>query len=431
MERLESGSMISSERDDSLEAKVLSKEYWEEIRRMKAGGVSISEISRQLQLDRKTVRKALTQEWRPYRRKASGTRLLDAHEAFIRERAPEVDYSAQILYQELVRDRHYKGSYDTVKRFVAPLRAIASRAALCQQRFETAPGQQSQIDWGQVTAHMRRGPVKLHVFVLTLGFSRRSFYHLCANEQLGLFLEAHEAAFHHFGGLTREHLYDRPRTIGSISPNGWRWNETFLAFARHWGFEPRVCRPYRAQTKGKVESGVKYFKRNFMPGRRFIDIADMQAQLEEWIATIADRRVHGTTHTRPIERFEQERAALLPITGHASFGESRRVTRIVAEDYLVSYQTNRYSVPFGLIGKVVEVIPVGDQLHIEHNGRLVAQHPILAGRHQMRLLPEHGPGPIARNSRQRYAYVEPSGHRWWGPAEVEVRDLAVYEGVVL
>lgn len=132
---------------------------------------------------------------------------------------------------------------------------------------------------------------------------------------------------------------------------GWRWNDTFREFARHWGFEPRVCAPYRAQTKGKVESGVKYVKRNFLPGRIFTDMVDVQEQMDEWMATVADVRLHGTAHQRPIDRFATEAEALMSSLGQGSFSERRSVSRIVAEDYLVSYRSNRYSVPFGLIGK--------------------------------------------------------------------------------
>lgn len=414
---------------NSVETVVLNKQRWDEVRRLHAAEqLSVSQIARRLELDRKTVRKALREDWKPYERTARADTLLAEHAQFLRERAAQVHFSARILHQELRAQRAFAGSYETVKRFVAPLRAAAERASVCQTRFETPPGQQSQIDWGQVITPVREQPVRLHVFVLTLGYSRRAYYRVCASEQLGAFLEAHEAAFEHFGGLTREHLYDRPRTVCQPTAQGWRWNETFRAFALHWGFEPRVCAAYRAQTKGKVESGVKYVKRNFLPGRRFVDIHDMQAQLDEWNATIADVRIHGTTHEPPIERFGAERAALLPIAGHGSFGECRRVARVVADDYLVSFLTNRYSVPFGLIGKTVEVVPVGELLRIEHNGRLVAEHPRLAGKHQMRILPEHGPGAAVRNPRQRYA-SQPAAARWWGPPEVEVRDPAVYEQV--
>jgi len=175
------------------------------------------------------------------------------HAGFLHWRAEQVSYSAKILYQELRRDYGYRGSYETVKRFVAPLREQAAAAAdLCQRRFETAPGQQSQIDWGQAGACLHNCPVVLHAFVMTLGYSRRSYYRACATEQLGLFLESHEAAFEHFGGLTRELLYDRPRTVCRPVPGaGWRWNDTFRELACHCGFEPRVCAPYRRRTRAR------------------------------------------------------------------------------------------------------------------------------------------------------------------------------------
>jgi len=422
--------IIAGDKNDAPEAMVLSKERWEEVRRLHGEErLNVSEIARRLAVDRKTVNKALRGEWKPYERAGRSDTLLAEHEVFVRDRAPEVSYSARIVYQELVGKRGFKGSYQTVKRFVRPLRTAATVERVCVTRFETEPGQQSQIDWGQARAYLKGQPVVLHVFVLTLGFSRRGYYRACASEQLGLFLESHEAAFEHFGGLTREHLYDRPRTVCEPSGGKWRWNETFRAFAGHWGFEPRLCAPYRAQTKGKVESGVKYVKRNFLPGRRFVDMVDVQAQMDEWNATIADERIHGTTHMRPIARFADERGALMAIAGHGAFGERRRLGRIVADDYLVSFQTNRYSVPYRLIGKAVEVLALGDTLRIEHGGQAVAEHPRLAGKHQMRILPEHGPGPAARNARQRYAHPAPVAelNRWVGPDEVEVRDLAVYE----
>src|SRR5574338_1468759 len=193
---------------------MVDQERWVEMRRLcNEERVSISEIARRLDLDRKTVRRSLRQTtWQPYQRAAVAETLLTAHADFVRDRAPQVNYSARILYQELRASRGYPGSYETVKRFVAPLREVQLQADRALLRFETPPGQQSQIDWGQATVPFHAGPTVVHVFVLTLGFSRRGFYYACADERLAQFLEAHERAFAHFGGHTRENLYDRPRT---------------------------------------------------------------------------------------------------------------------------------------------------------------------------------------------------------------------------
>jgi hypothetical protein len=190
-----------------------------------------------------------------------------------------------------------------------------------------------------------------------------------------------------------------------------------------------VCRPYRAQTKGKVESGVKYLKRNFLPGRTCVDLVDFQAQLDDWNATIADQRLHGTTHEPPIVRFERERQQLVPLAGQRSFQQAARVSRIVAEDYLVSLATNRYSVPFRLIGQRVEVQRRGDTVRIFHRDQEVATHPVLPGTHQFRILPEHGPGASARTARQRRSTVSEPALGAASLPEVEIRDLARYEAL--
>jgi hypothetical protein len=182
--------------------------------------------------------------------------------------------------------------------------------------------------------------------------------------------------------------------------------------------------------KGKVESGVKYVKRNFLPGRVFRDLEDFNAQLAAWLTEIADVRVHGTTHERPIDRFAGEAGVLAQAATQPSFLQAMRRERIVAEDWLVSIDSNRYSVPWRLIGKTVQVVRVGDRWHICYRGELVAEHPVLAGRHQLRVTPEHGPGAVARNARKRFAEASaspasaPCAHGLHG---VEVRDLAVYD----
>jgi len=410
------------------EMPVISKERWEEMRRMHAEGQSVSQIARVTGLDRKTVRSGLRRaQWVPYRRTPVAETLLSAHHAWLVERAPAVNYSARILCQELRATRGYLGGYDTVRNAVRPLRTEAGATALTQCRFETEPGEQAQVDWGQVRVRFAAGPATVHVFVLTLGYSRRAWAEGYENERLSALLAAHEHAFTHFGGRTAELLYDRMRTVTMEPAAGKaRWNPTFEAFARHWGFEARLCRPYRAQTKGKVESGVKYVKRNFLPGRVFRDRADFNDQLVAWLAEVADLRVHGTTHERPIDRFAREAEALVHTLDQPSFFQALRRERIVADDWLVAIDANRYSVPWRLIGKTVTVVRVGAMWQISHRGQVVAEHPVLTGRHQLQVDPAHGPGAVARNARTRFSAPAstPGAH---GLHAVEVRDLEVYE----
>ncbi len=414
------------------EVAMIGEEQWKEVHRLfTVERWSKSAIARELDLDVKTVRRCLRHAaWVPYQRAPRPETVLTAHAAFVQRRAPEVDYSARILFQELRQQHEYTGSYETVKRFVRPLRDAQTLAERAAVRFETPPGLQSQIDWGQAVIPFRPGRAVRHIFVLTLGFSRRAFYLTCPDEQLHTFLDAHEQAFDYFGGHTREHLYDRPRTVcRPTEAGGVAWNPTFKSFAHYWGFEPRLCRAYRARTKGKVESGVKYVKGNFLPGRTFHDDQHLAEELLGWMTTIADQRIHGTTHERPIDRFTREQAALLPTTGQPSFRLEATYPRVVADDFLVNLDTNRYSVPFRLIGRTVQVQRTAGRVLMTYQGAVVAEHAELLGRHQMRLLPEHGPGAIARNPRQpRLTRGEPPRMAWLD-VPVEIRDLAVYDAL--
>ncbi|MBZ8141544.1 transposase [Rubrivivax gelatinosus] len=418
---------------DDTEAPVLGRQQWEAVHERRAQGHSVSAIARDLALDRKTVRSCLLQaSWQPYRRQTPGS-LLDAHRAWLAERAPAVNYSARILWQELRAQRGFTGSYVIVRRAVVPLRLAATSAALTQCRFETGPGEQAQCDWGQVSVTLGGVRTVVHVFVMTLGYSRRGFAMGFVRERMPDLLAAHEAAFAHFGGRCEFLLYDRMRTVVLGSSEGRpRLNPRFAHFAAHWGFTPRLCQPYRAQTKGKVESGVKYVKRNFVPGRAFHDLEDFNAQLSAWQLEVADLRLHGTTHQRPIDRFADEARALVPTAGHPSFLQAMVRERVVAEDWLVAIDGNRYSVPFALIGKTVQVVRQGGSWVIRHLGAVVAEHAVLAGRGQLGVKPEHGPGAAARNARQRYSAPRSPGAAATTDLsrEVQVRELSVYEQLV-
>ena len=418
------------------EGSLIGEQQWQAIHARRAAGQSVSAIARELDLDRKTVRSCLReQSWKPYRREAVGPTLLDEHRQWLVERAAQVNYSARIVYQELVSQRGWRGSYETVKLAVRPLRAAACIAGLTQRRFETAPGEQAQVDWGQLSVRLAGVSTKIHVLVITLGYSRRAYAEGFLHERMPNLLAAHENAFAHFGGRCETLLYDRMRTVvlGShVDADGKRrprLNATFAAFAQYWGFVPRLCQPYRAQTKGKVESGVKYLKRNFAPGRSFADLEDFNVQLSAWQAEVADVRTHGTTHQRPIDRFPEEAATLVPTAGHPSFLQAMVRERVVADDWLVSIDANRYSVPFGLIGKTVQVVRQGGVWVIRYRGAVVAEHAVLAGRAQLSVRPEHGPGAVLRNARKRYAEVSDLNRSSddGGGREVEVRDLAIYE----
>ena len=166
------------------------------------------------------------------------------------------------------------------------------------RRFETAPGKQAQVDWGHLGHACEEGEAGCEVVGLhhDAGLQPADDGGSGTNQKLGTLLRMHEAAFQELGGVPEEILYDRMKTVwtGTDERGEIIWNAVFLDFARYWGFTPRLCRPYRAQTKGKVESGVKYVRRNFLcglQGREPDSLNDLNAQLRVWIWGVANQRL--------------------------------------------------------------------------------------------------------------------------------------------
>ena len=199
--------------------------------------------------------------------------------------------------------------------------ATEGHANVAVRRFETPPGKQAQVDWGHLgTLAWEDQERKLWAFTFTLGYSRRMMAEVALDQKIGTLLRMHEEAFRQIGGVPEEILYDRMKTVwlGSDERGEIVWHPVFLDFARYWGFTPRLCRPYRAQTKGKVESGVKYLRRNFLcglQGREPSSLTDMNAQLREWVACVANRRVHGTTRDEVAVRWDVEQFGLQSLSG--------------------------------------------------------------------------------------------------------------------
>lgn len=398
---------------------------WARVHALARHGRSIRGIAQEMDLDRKTVRRALRQAQPvPYRR-VTGPGLLATHEAYLRVRAPEIDYNAWRLFQEL-EARGYRGGYETVKRAVRPLRQAERVAAEATVRFETAPGRQAQVDWTSTWLTSPEGRRRAQAFVMVLGYSRAMYVEFTDDQRLETLLRCHEHAFDWFGGLTDEIVYDNPKTVvlrRNADGSQIEWHPVFWDFARYYGIVPRLCRPYRARTKGKVESGIKYVKRAFVLGRQGRDLEDWTAQAHRWIREIADQRIHGTTHEQPAVRFAQE--PLRPRDGRPPFQLHTALVRTVARDCCVTIATNRYSVPAAFIGRQVEIqYGAQDTLCMYAQGQLIATHPRQQARYQALVTPLHiagvpgGPVLVPRASR---------------PApfpEVEVRDLAVYEALV-
>lgn len=400
------------------------------IHELKRQGLSVSAISAVTGSDRKTVRRYLDQrEVVPvYGPRAPRPGKLDPFQEYIEERLAAGVWNAVVLLREL-QQRGYTGGYSILKEHLQPKRQAAREVAV--RRFETPPGHQAQVDWGDLgrLEHPAGRRERLYAFVLTLGYSRAIFADLALDQTLSSLLAMHEGAFAALGGVPEEVLYDRMKTVvlGVDERGEVRWQPIFLDFARYWGFVPRLCRAYRPQTKGKVESGIRYLRANFLCGRQATDAADLRDQLRAWVWEVANQRVHGTTHRVVYAAWQVEQAALQPLTGRLPFPYAPAVVRRVSRDAYVAYGANRYSVPWTLAGQEVSLREVGGQLEIYGAGVRLVVHPLCQQRHQVLTVPAHHAGiPAASPSRSAPGRIHlplPLG-----PA-VEVRPLAAYEAL--
>ena len=418
------------------EGEMIGFDVWTEIHARARRGEAKQKMARELGVDRKTVRRLLAQERpMPYQRTVTRPALVSPYRAYIQRRVTEVDYNAYRLFQEL-KAQGYTGGYEMVKLAVRPLRAERDRQAAATVRFETAPGRQAQVDWGSTWAQIGGQRVRVQVFVMVLGYSRRLYVECTRDQTLGSLLTCHQHAFDWFGGLTEEILYDNPKTV--VLKRDWdgrviEWHPQFWDFAHYYGFTPRLCRPYRAQTKGKVESGIKYVKRSFMIGRQFASWDSLNPGAQEWVLTVADQRLHGTIFRKPAEAFLEEQ--LRPHHGHPPSPLSTVLCRKVATDGLVPVETNRYSVPPAYVGRTVEVHWSAEgAIQIYHQGTLIATHPRAHGQHQVCVEPGHYQA-LRRRPAAPSALPDPAEPlvltTWTGPfPEVAVRPLAYYEALI-
>lgn len=293
-----------------------------EIKVLARQDLSIREISRQLRVSRNTVRRYL-RDIEAARRKPRPPRphKLDPYPGYLEQRLRAAQppwLPATGLYREIAL-LGYRGGLSRLRQFMPGLRI--ARPAEPVVRFETPPGQQMQCDW----IVFRRGPHPLSAFVATLGWSRASYVEFVTDAKLETLLACHELAFEWFGGVPREVLYDNMKTVvlerDVYGPGEHRFQPAFLDFAGHYGFVPRLCHPYWARTKGKVERFNGYLRPSFynplvsrlaqdgLP----LDADTANAAVRTWLPEVANVRVHGTTGQVPHRQWQMEQAFLQPL----------------------------------------------------------------------------------------------------------------------
>lgn len=378
---------------------MINEEELMDIRALHRQGRTYAEIGRELGRDWRTVKRYVEEGAQPVYRRRRRPSILDPYKPLIDQwLAREPRLQAKRIHQDLERDYGFGGCYQVVRRYVERSRPRPAR--LPEERFETAPGHQAQVDWSYEGTLLSPCGLELplYCFHLLLGHSRDAFVRFCGSQDLVSFWACHRAAFAHFGGVPREILYDRTKTVvrshvGRVLSEQARYHPEALASAHHYGFRIRLCRPYRPQTKGKVESDVGYVRERLVRGQAWSSYEQANRAWEEWNRDVARRRVHGTHGELVAARAERDRSALLalPATGYLVV---ERTKRVVARDGFFSFEGQRYFVPAARPGERVELVVGAEEIDVYSTtgGERLASHRRGA---PARVLPDPSAGSVS------------------------------------
>ena len=387
------------------------------IREKRDMGMSITDISKDMGISRPTVRKYLKGRNPQEYSKKNRVSILESYKAYIKERIDRYNLSAIRILEE-IRKKGYKGGYSTLKYYCATLRK--DRAITAVIRFETEPGRQAQVDFGsfgyiEIDGKRR----KLYAFSYILGYSRYRYVEFTTDISTENVIKMHMNAFRYTGGIPSEILFDNMKQIvidRKIKASESRFNETFLRFSERYGFNIRLCFPYRPQTKGKIERNIGYLRGNFFNGRNFSSLGDMNAQCSSWLVE-ANGKTNSTTGKVPAEVVKDE--ILTHIDSVPEFRYSINVMRKISRECYMHYNSNRYSVPWKYAGRECTVNEVNGKIHILIDSEVI-EHDILPGSGRISRKKEHFEGLLKAVRDQNFRNYS---------VDVEKRDLRQYEEV--
>ncbi len=392
------------------------------IHELSAQGKSIRAIAREVGIARNTVRRYLRgkPEAVPRPKRPS---LLDPYKAQIHRWIQEDHlYNCESMLERL-REQGYQGNATILRAYVHPLRPrnVGHQPVI---RYETKAGEQMQYDWGEVQYEHLGHARKLYGFTAVLGYSRMRFVTFVKRCDTPTMIRCMMEAFEYFGGFPKAALTDRMKSVFlQMEDEVPKWNPLFADFMATLGIAPRVCKPYKPQTKGKVERSVGVIKNGFWPGVRFTDIDDLNAQAKAWCDRL-NQKVHRTTRRIPMDLWVEEQLCPLPSdSGWERFGAEERK---VSWDGFVSYDGVLYGLPSHppMAGAVVLVRERHRTLRISHQGHLIVTLQKQPRSQEIVVHPEQFSGVAPTPSLRRTD--KPLGHQIEAPTVI-VRPLSEYD----
>lgn len=392
------------------------------IRDKRQEGQSSYSIAKELGISKNTAKKYLAGNTGPHRLKGqTKPSKLEPYKPSIDKMLQSGIFNCVVIYERL-QELGYTGGITIIKDYVKDMRPARSSPAV--RRYETLPGKQAQMDWGITHYIDERGKIhKAPAFIMIMGSSRSKYVEFTKRCDFYSLIKCMVNAFEYFDGVPQIVLTDRMKTVIDGSEAGKPlWNKRFEDFAADMGFIPKVCRARRPQTKGKVERLVDYVKDNFLPGRQFRDVDDLNLQALAWCLKV-DSKQHGTTGEIPLLALKNE--PLLSLPDKAVRDRYRWEMRKVTRDGFVSFDGAKYGVPWQYSGREVRVRISCDEFEAYDGEVRIAHHKVIYTSGRIVWLKGQYEGLAERNGiASPFSYA-----RQTDKPSVEIRPLSIYDKI--
>lgn len=326
---------------------MISQKQRDMARILKEVGYTHAAIAREIRCHPNSVAKILAQEESAMPQKSS---KLDPFVDYLKKRLKEYPDLQGVVLLEEIQDQGYTGKISILRDLLKEIRPYQPKEPIV--RYETPPGEQFQVDFGQGTTKIQGQPVIVKFFCMIMSYSRHFFVLPVPNEKLATLIDAHNQAFEFFGGYAAQGLYDNMKTVVEALKREKVFNKKFMDFADYYGFKVLTHRPYRPQTKGKVERVVPYYRSRCLYGQEYWNWSHLLQSTGQWLVK-ASRRLHSELKEVPWERFQQEQPLLLPLNG--TYPLRRLETRKVTKKGGVVFENRLYPIGTQYTGNIINM----------------------------------------------------------------------------